>query len=136
MRKELAPFFTQGMRHDLNEDGQSFLEESARTLLQLKLELLLADNEYEFDFIDAGASFDPERMDAVCERGDARNGTTGMRVRFCIFPAMLQYDKDDPTLDDKSGHLSVLVCNKTFYPRTDTIRRNVVVVAKATVLLD
>ncbi|KAI4658181.1 uncharacterized protein J4E79_007163 [Alternaria viburni] len=132
---DLAPFFVDGLSTGIVSARQATLRECASILLRLKFELLMANKGYEIHFVEAGVQFDPGTMVAIEYDGAAVEGRLEGKVKFCIYPALVQYDSSaaaTATLEDFSA---VLLCQKSFYP-SNAMRQNREVIARAIVLLE
>jgi len=132
---DLAPFFVDGLSTGIASARQATLRECASILLRLKFELLMAHKGYEIHFVEAGVQFDPGTMVAVEYDGAAVEGRLEGKVKFCVYPALVQYDSSaaaTATLEDFSV---VLLCQKLFYP-SNAMRQNREVIARAIVLLE
>lgn len=132
---DLAPFFVDGLSTEIVSARQATLRECASILLKLKFELLLANKEHEILFVEAGTQFDPGTMVAVEYDEGTVGGCLEGKIKFCVYPALVQYDSRAASNANLEDFSAVLFCNKSFYP-SNAMRQKAEVIARAIVLLE
>jgi hypothetical protein len=135
VNEDLAAFFVDGLSMDMALARQASFKQCATILLKLKFEMMLANKDYKLHFIEAGTEFLASMMTAVDGLGKAIRSKPGSKVRFCVYPAWVQYDAQSPSDVSLQDFSAVLLCNKSFFP-DEVDRASPVVVARAMVLLE
>ncbi|KAF2652667.1 hypothetical protein K491DRAFT_718717 [Lophiostoma macrostomum CBS 122681] len=118
-----------------------------RSLFALKVQLMQSPKNYLLYMITPGTFFDANRMQVYSEKPGSNavpdNARTPKRVKFCIFPGLVEHDWQLPILDEGATMLEIdeavpkiTVDGKRFLPTDDSPLKNPVVVAKASVFLE
>jgi hypothetical protein len=124
----------------VNEQEASYdttrFTDCAKETLWLKMELLLSKPGYFVLWAQPNDRFDSRYMDAVDDAGPIDtamlgNLSNGIRVKHCVFPALVQYDMAPPR-----DIPSALLCNKSFLSQQRQTSGDSIVIGKAVVLID